>query len=693
MPIQSTAVSSYSVSTSSVTARHFGANAVPSVNTEDGTPIDTFAQGLTSLRVTDVRYPAGQVEDLFENGMLDASGTLIAPVVNFLDWARADNRAVSFVLPVEAGFPGAAEMSAFVAQIMEHYGDVVRSFEIGNEYWGYMGETAYGQIAETCVQAVLEGAGNAADRPEIIVQMGNPAGGESEFSDAARPDTGWADRIEGANTTIIDQLSDSSLSALSGVVEHYYYKRTEDDFTNSSDEMASIDLKHAVWAERLGRDIDLHLTEWNISARNHDQLGMKGASTLLEQFQNIVTMGVDAAQAWPIQHNTTNDLAGPSGSPLVIDPDTGVATNTVLGTMFGMMSRSLVGTSAVDAQFTNDDGSFEINAFSGGEKVVVYVSSRISDKIDLDIDLSGLIPNYASVTGYRIGYDAEGSDGVFYNNRYNAATDPAEDKWLAAETVQIDGEDYCLNEHDARGKVTALTSDAFLADAHVSFSLLPYQVVELTYTVPAGRGGGDETLRGTSGADTLRGTAGGDRIDAGGGNDLVRALGGADEVLAGLGNDRVFAGAGDDTVHGGTGRDRLIGGQGDDTLHGEGGNDRLVGGGGSDTLIGGAGRDRLIGGSGKDTMTGGEGADHFVFKVRDISWGETVTDFTVGVDVLVFQGITNLSADDLKIYRNDAIDGFSIGFSKLDLQGSIHLQGTGDLDWKIVAAATNFEFM
>ena len=300
---------------------------------------------------------------------------------------------------------------------------------------------------------------------------------------------------------------------------------------------------------------------------------------------------------------------------------------------------------------------------------------------------------HASVTGYRIGYDAEGSDGVFYNNRYNAATDPAEDKWLAAETVQIDGEDYCLNEHDARGKVTALTSDAFLADAHVSFSLLPYQVVELTYTVPAGRGGGDETLRGTSGADTLRGTAGGDRIDAGGGNDLVRALGGADEVLAGLGNDRVFAGAGDDTVHGGTGRDRLIGGQGDDTLHGEGGNDRLVGGGGSDTLIGGAGRDRLIGGSGKDTMTGGEGADHFVFKVRDISWGETVTDFTVGVDVLVFQGITNLSADDLKIYRNDAIDGFSIGFSKLDLQGSIHLQGTGDLDWKIVAAATNFEFM
>nr|MCM0589612.1 type I secretion C-terminal target domain-containing protein [Gloeotrichia echinulata DEX184] len=54
-----------------------------------------------------------------------------------------------------------------------------------------------------------------------------------------------------------------------------------------------------------------------------------------------------------------------------------------------------------------------------------------------------------------------------------------------------------------------------------------------------------------------------------------------------------------------------------------------------DPLTGTAGNDYLVGGAGAKTITGGAGNDLFVYtSLRDV--GQTITDFTVGEDKLVF---------------------------------------------------------
>ncbi|WP_367152517.1 acyltransferase family protein, partial [Leisingera sp. F5] len=72
------------------------------------------------------------------------------------------------------------------------------------------------------------------------------------------------------------------------------------------------------------------------------------------------------------------------------------------------------------------------------------------------------------------------------------------------------------------------------------------------------RNGGDNTVRGTSGADG---------IDAGRGDDKIAGKGGADVLQGNYGND---------TLYGGGGNDVLDGGHGEDTLKGGGGNDLLI---------------------------------------------------------------------------------------------------------------------
>jgi Ca2+-binding RTX toxin-like protein len=63
----------------------------------------------------------------------------------------------------------------------------------------------------------------------------------------------------------------------------------------------------------------------------------------------------------------------------------------------------------------------------------------------------------------------------------------------------------------------------------------------------------------------------------------------------------------------------------------------LEGTAGADVLVGGAGDDIIRGGRGNDVLTGGAGKDSFVFAPGDGT--DRITDFTPGVDRLVFEGV------------------------------------------------------
>ncbi|SEN36224.1 Hemolysin-type calcium-binding repeat-containing protein [Gemmobacter aquatilis] len=181
------------------------------------------------------------------------------------------------------------------------------------------------------------------------------------------------------------------------------------------------------------------------------------------------------------------------------------------------------------------------------------------------------------------------------------------------------------------------------------------------------------TINASGGGDVIVGAAGNDEIHAGSGNDKIYDSAGDDKVYGDAGNDTVFEVtsivSGNDSIYGGAGKDSLAGGAGDDLISGDTGADKLWGGADNDMLYGGAGGDKLYGddgadslygdaandqifggggadwiyaGKGRDVLFGGADADHFQFQKED--GPDTISDFDIAEDVIVFK---NLSAADI----------------------------------------------
>lgn len=209
-------------------------------------------------------------------------------------------------------------------------------------------------------------------------------------------------------------------------------------------------------------------------------------------------------------------------------------------------------------------------------------------------------------------------------------------------------------------------------------------------------GTGDDTLRGTDKADVITGDLGNDSLIGKAGDDFIDGGRGDDTIYGGAGNDVIIDGPDFDFLYGGdgidtfqrdwsglpadtfvidlnfiTGRQSAIGeppGSGDvfegienytcfgliggrftgndvgnairsdlgvDTLLGNGGDDLLFSGGANDVVSGGNGNDSLRGGMGQDVLTGGRGNDQFQFGAPG-DGVDTITDFSSGVDTLVF---------------------------------------------------------
>ena len=171
-----------------------------------------------------------------------------------------------------------------------------------------------------------------------------------------------------------------------------------------------------------------------------------------------------------------------------------------------------------------------------------------------------------------------------------------------------------------------------------------------------GRGGGDDTITGSSASDIIYGQEG---------------------------DDIIYGGSGHDTLYGGTGDDLLVGDDKPEDLNDvtvesikklvetdaldafiesvEGkdadGNDQLFGGVGNDVLLGMGGDDYLDGGTGEDAIFGGAGNDIIVYDNNDylVSGGSGI-DFMVSDDKnLTLSSLLDNSADDKPI-----VDGIEV---------------------------------
>ncbi|MEM8624180.1 MAG: calcium-binding protein [Pseudomonadota bacterium] len=193
---------------------------------------------------------------------------------------------------------------------------------------------------------------------------------------------------------------------------------------------------------------------------------------------------------------------------------------------------------------------------------------------------------------------------------------------------------------------------------------------------------GDEHVSGGAGDDDLEGGDGDDTLDGGEGDDTLYGGEGDDQLLGGADNDTVdYTGAGDVMVyltwwggdgfalgdHGsdiivdvenittGSGNDTLVGDEGDnvlisndghDVVYGIEGDDTIILGHGNDTAFGGDGRDTLEGGTGYNELTGGAGADEFRL-VTPWNQFDVITDFIIGIDHLVFDGVLEMAPIDI----------------------------------------------
>ncbi|MBE1292970.1 MAG: type I secretion protein [Rhodobacteraceae bacterium] len=694
-----------------VSQEMFGANAVFSVNTDMGVPLENYVEGARALDVANFRFPAGQGDSLDgENEGIDwlnvieleenENGEMVLreEVRNALDAAIAahdtgNDVKVTMVIAtklysIEEYEAKYDDIARFAEIMVTDYADQVEAIEIGNEYWA-IGETAYGTKADIAARALAEGMERAGvsedDQPSIIVQMATPNDG-SEYHTSV-DDRPFGERRDDANQHIIDLLSQEARDAIDGVVEHYYYRRDYDEFTGDGNEQGFIPNDYAIWEANFDKELDLHITEWNIRTTNLEQNGIRSAGILPEMMEYMVSWGADAAHGWPVVHNTTSMLAGTRSDMPILNED-GWVVNSVRGATFDVMSSELVGMQLLETTFSNDDGRMEIQAYQEDGKVVVQVASRTGEAVDLDLDLSSLVSGFENAYGVKVGYDrsADSSDGVYRDDG----------EYIQAESTIIDGEPYYFNEYDVRATVTDVAVDS----ADVNLSLNPYEMVQLVFEFgetpppPAEEGrqivgtSGDDEIVTEGGNDSILGIEGNDNIIANGGFDTVRGGEGNDRIEGGKqddfiygdeGDDALYGHAGDDSLKAGEGNDSLSGNQGADTLLGKEGNDLLRGGDDNDTMNGGQGNDTLKGGSGRDTLTGYNGADTFAFELEDMMDGDIITDFEPGKDVISLDYDDITSIDDLTISQVEQGIVIYVGdYGGMLLQGELTVAQVAD---------------
>lgn len=574
-----------------VTEAHFGANMVFSANSLGSGETMTAAQNLTGA--TGIRYPGGSVTEKFfdvKNPENDRAGSVeLVPLSKFMTWCNHNQISPIIVVPTKGlidpdtgtiSLTAVQDIKNYITYILEKFPEVeIFGFEIGNEYWGddvNATSSEYGMMVNAVapvIQEVLDGYFSIdIEQPGIYAQMGAAWG--PEFDTTENRLLSWDAKVEKANLDIIHELGSEAREALDGVIEHYYlgagsHLLDQDtfDWTSASatdrqvqdaTNFIGVDLKY--WTNA-GMDVSLILTEWGVSPSLLNQTGMKGASALLAQFDTMLDLGVSAAYAWPLQLNSSVDLAGAQNT---------VPSLTPLGAAFNLMAEELPGTTQIDGGIHG--GVVEVSGYANDEQEVFLVSSRSADVQTFRLDLSDQIDSYSSIEGVRLSVVDGTANGRHWQNG------SSRDAVIYA-------------EHDVSVEHIAMDATQLRGGTTLELTLQPYEIVRIEYTLPA-----SETYEGSNVGDTYQGGNGNDLINGNDGNDVLTGGRGHDHIFGGSGSDRLNGWGGNDDLHGGDGRDVIFGNQGHDVVEGGRGDDRLYGGSDSDLFVffGGDGNDKIL---------------------------------------------------------------------------------------------------
>lgn len=666
-----------------ITTHHFGGNTVyrANIDLETGLPTQVYQDAVEQLDLTHLRFPAGQTEAFFENGII-INNDIPASLRTFLNWARtADDGpyTVSIVLPTDRSFTNFADIERIAEIIIGEFSDVVTAFELGNEYWGPIehdvsGETReieYGRLASGMAEAISRAETRLSRDEEIdvLVQTANASGASSSYHFAKMKGLGYTerDRWDMANEDIATSLSQIAIDEIDGIIHHFYWANfNADDPSNNSG--YRMDWHNRVWGQYLDEDFELHVTEWNIMASNRELLGMKSGGAIVQMFSDVLAAGTDHAQIWPPKHNTRNDLAGGNRVAVTYN-DQQIVTNSIQGAVFDLMSSSLIGLAPLDLSVNGADTfrvpSTEVmlHAFGDGESAVFYLASTSVDTIDVTFDVGAIAGDLSFSHGIGVGIDQSSSDGVFSFEGQRSDE---------VERVVSRGETFFVNEDDVRAQISNIAG--IVGADSVSITLKPYEVVELTFRYSNDNAGPDSPAVSESGPVWIQGTHN-------------------DEVFNPTNFARsVRGGSGFDTVLGGDRDDQLSGELGSDHIDGGGGHDLLDGGPGADTLIGGFGDDILVGGSQGDLLTGGLGKDIFRFHGADLGRvADRISDFQPGFDKVQLVDTNFGTVSDLRFSWNASEGGTVVILPHQD--GSTSRILFSDVRPEDVQRSINFDFL
>ncbi|WP_294220092.1 calcium-binding protein [uncultured Shimia sp.] len=664
----------------------FGVNLLTSTNEVNGVPNDRYVEAIDLVGATRLRYPAGRAanEQITELDRGQSGFNQIREDVrNYLDWVKENDARTTLVVPALAdAHTNQQDIRDWAELVLEYMGDqadLIAGYEIGNEFWQTIDEVEYGEYAADIANA-LRGATVNGYQPEIWVQTANVAGGASNYKggnygsisdadamaamahwDVAHRPSDWSDsqtaeqyykslngyekRVVKGNLELLEQLdsdhniangfqTNSATASIDGIVAHYYFDKEVEGYDQSAgltrSEVKYLDLRFATWEAMLPQDLNIQMTEWNVETGHWHWLGLKAAGVVVEQFQNMIELGVDGADFWTVRHNTSTAIGGGNSddNPVELTP---------AGVMLQLMSESLNpsdGTMYALSTDGFDETKLEVNAYSNGYTSVVYVTSHTEEfNKAFSLDLTALVGDADAWSGRVVGMDANSSDGFSDNAAYDAngdlvqrvgkrTIDSAERADLIAvlgnayddELIKLSSgnwktylpkpEDiyvrpgvdnptslddfYFATETDVAGSLTVLSQGQLGSSAdNISFRLNPWEVIEITLDH-------SNVVSGDSSAEVMRGGYGVDDFYGSGGDDFLRGYDGMDILVGGTGHDSVYGDSGNDRLEGKSGNDRLYGGSG---------NDKLVGGDGNDYLRDDAGRDDFIGGNGVDTVS------------------------------------------------------------------------------------------